>query len=304
MTIAIGIDVGGTKTAIGLIDEQGHIRNKQSLPTDLGISPAQMVARMAAVVQAMLDESSISSSEIAGIGIGAPGPLDTRAGLIDCPPNLPGWQGFALVAELRRHFDVPIRMENDATAAALAEKWLGAAQASEHFAFVTISTGIGAGLYAHGRLLTGASGNAGDAGHIVIDPAAGRCACGQLGCWEWVASGTAIARQATELRGIATTAKEAFELAAAGDALMQPLVERVYRYIGMGCVSLINLLDPELIVLGGGVAQIGEPLFAAVAAYVSAHALGPRGRQTPIVPAGLKTEAGLIGAAALVHVPY
>lgn len=304
MTIAIGIDIGGTKTAIGLIDEQGQLLAKQALPTDLGVSPPQMVARIAAGIQEMIDTSGILSSELIGIGIGAPGPLDTRSGILDCPPNLPGWQGFALVEALRRHFDLPVRMENDATAAALAEKWLGAAQGSEHFAFVTISTGIGAGLYAHGRLLTGSSGNAGDAGHIVIDPAAGRCACGQLGCWEWVASGTAIARQATELRGRATTAKEAFALAAAGDAVMQPLVERVYRYIGMGCVSLINLLDPELIVLGGGVAQSGAPLFAAVSAYVAAHALGPRGRRTAIVPAELKTEAGLIGAAALVHVPY
>ncbi|UJF34947.1 ROK family protein [Paenibacillus hexagrammi] len=304
MKLAIGIDIGGTKTAIGIVDEQGTIAAKHTIKTDLSISPPQMVEQIAAAVKELLHQHSIEDSSILGIGIGAPGPLDPAGGRITCPPNLPGWQDFPLVKELERHLPYPIRMENDATAATLAEKWIGAAKDSHHFVFVTISTGIGSGIYLHGKLLTGASGNAGDAGHMVIDPSAGRCVCGQLGCWEWVASGTAIARQASEFLGRTVTSKEVFDLANEGDQNMVELVDKLYQYIGMGCVSLINILDPDTIVIGGGVSQVGEPLFQAVRSYVSAHALNPGGRHTRIVPAQLQTDAGLVGAAALVHVNY
>ncbi|MNE56475.1 N-acetylmannosamine kinase [compost metagenome] len=205
---------------------------------------------------------------------------------------------------MKRHLPYSIKLENDATAATLAEKWLGAAKDEQHFVFITISTGIGAGIYMHGKLITGASGNAGDVGHFVIDPAAGRCVCGQRGCWEYVASGTAIARQASELLGRSVTSKEAFDLAAAGDPDVKELIDKVFGYIGIGCVTLINTLDPEKIVIGGGVSQVGEPLFQAVQDYVGRYALNPSGRKTPIVPAALQQDAGLIGAAALVHMSY
>jgi glucokinase len=217
---------------------------------------------------------------------------------------LKGWWNFPIVESLQRHFDYKMAFENDATAAALAEKWLGAAKDAEHFVFITISTGIGAGIFSHGKLITGATGNAGDVGHFVIDPSAGTCVCGQQGCWEYVASGTAIARQASELLGREVTSKEVFALAADGHQEMKALVDKVFRYIGVGCVTLINTLDPEKLVIGGGVSQIGEPLFETVREYVSKYALNPSGRSTPIVPAALLQDAGLIGAAALIHVDY
>ncbi|MNN37895.1 N-acetylmannosamine kinase [compost metagenome] len=220
------------------------------------------------------------------------------------PPNLRGWWDFAIVSSLKRHFAVPIHFENDATAAALAEKWLGAAKETENFVYITISTGIGAGIYSHGRLITGATGNAGDVGHFVIDPAAGQCVCGQKGCWEYIASGTAIARQASPLLGRDVTSKEVFDLAAKGHVQMKALVDQVFHYIGIGCVTLINTFDPEILVIGGGVSQVGDPLFDCIRDYVSRHALNPTGRNTPVVPAAMLQDAGLIGAAALVHIPY
>lgn len=304
MNYAIGIDIGGTKTAIGLIDPTGHVLAKTALPTDHTVSPHVMVDRMAAAIKQMMAEHQVAEADILGIGVGAPGPLNTQKGEITAPPNLKGWWNFPIVESLKRHFDYKVAFENDATAAALAEKWLGAAKDAEHFVFITISTGIGAGIFSHGKLLTGATGNAGDVGHFVIDPAAGTCVCGQEGCWEYVASGTAIARQATDILGREVTSKEVFALAAEGDQEMKALVDKVFRYIGVGCVTLINTLDPEKLVIGGGVSQIGEPLFAAVRDYVSKHALNPSGRNTPIVPAALLQEAGLIGAAALIHVDY
>jgi len=303
MNLAVGIDIGGTKVAVGVVDASGRILAKTRLNTDFTVTPQEMVGRIAQSVQNLLIENSVFS-DIIGIGIGAPGPLDPQSGTITCPPNLPGWHDFPLVDELSKLLPYPIRMENDATAATLAEKWIGAAQHSNHFIFLTISTGIGAGIYLHGKLITGATGNAGDAGHFVIDPSAGKCTCGQYGCWEWVASGTAIARQASAIVGSPLSTKEVFDLAQQGNESLQQLIEQAYRYIGIGCVTLINLFDPDMIVIGGGVSQIGQPLFTAVQDYVAHHAFNPSGRNTKIVPAKLLQDAGLIGAAALIHHPY
>ncbi|WP_424766448.1 ROK family protein [Paenibacillus sp. sgz302251] len=296
MSIAVGIDIGGTKVAYGFVDEQGNVIAKGSLKTDLSISPAEMTGRIAEAVKQLAEQNSLSLEAMKGIGVGAPGPLDTRNGKLTCPPNLKSWWGFPVVDALSSYLPLPVKMENDATAAALAEKWLGAAQDSDHFIFITISTGIGAGIYLHGKLITGSTGNAGDAGFLIVDPDGTP--------WEMVASGTAVARQASELLGREVSSKEAFDLAAQGDPQMSELVNRVFKFIGIGCVSLINVLDPNKIVIGGGVSQVGEPLFSAVQQYVSKSALNPSGRETAIVPAQLQQDAGLIGAAALVQVSY
>ncbi|WP_419874509.1 ROK family protein [Candidatus Pristimantibacillus sp. PTI5] len=296
MSIAIGIDIGGTKIAFGFVDEQGVVIAKGSLQTDLSVEPAEMLARVADAVKQLAEQNGLALASLKGVGVGAPGPLNTQKGELTCPPNLKSWWGFPVVDELKQHLPLPIKMENDATAAALAEKWVGAAKDSDHFIFITISTGIGAGIFMHGKLLTGSTGNAGDAGFMLVDQAGTP--------WEVVASGTAVARQATELLGREVTSKEAFELAAQGDPQMSELVNRVFTSIGMGCVSLINILDPNKIVIGGGVSQVGEPLFAAVRDYVSKHALNPSGREAAIVPALLQQDAGLIGAAALIQQAY
>ncbi|WP_054023417.1 ROK family protein [Bacillus sp. FJAT-28004] len=296
MSIAIGIDIGGTKIAFGFVDEQGNVIAKGSLKTDLQIAPADMLAQVADAVKQLAEQNGLSLETLKGVGVGAPGPLNTIKGELTCPPNLKSWWGFPVVETLKSHLPLPIKMENDATAAALAEKWVGAAQDSEHFIFITISTGIGAGIFMHGKLLTGSTGNAGDAGFMIMDQAGTP--------WEVVASGTAVARQATELLGRDVSSKEAFELAAQGDPQMSELVNSVFKTIGMGCVSLINILDPNKIVIGGGVSQVGESLFAAVRDYVSKNALNPSGRETAIVPALLQQDAGLIGAAALIQQAY
>jgi glucokinase len=296
VNIAVGIDIGGTKIAFGFVDEKGAVIAKGSLKTDLTVEPSVMISRVGDAVKELAEQHGLKLASLKGVGVGAPGPLNTQKGELTCPPNLKSWWGFPVVEELKAHLPLPIKMENDATAAALAEKWIGAAQDSEHFIFITISTGIGAGIFMHGKLLTGSTGNAGDAGFMIMDEAGTP--------WEVVASGTAVARQATELLGREVSSKEAFELAAQGDPQMTTLVSRVFTTIGMGCVSLINILDPNKIVIGGGVSQVGEPLFSAVSDYVSKHALNPSGRQTSIVPAQLQQDAGLIGAAALIQQPY
>lgn len=253
---AVGVDIGGTKVAIGIIDAKGCVAASTIIPTNVSILATEMVAQIAEHILRLLDKKGITMEQVAGIGIGAPGPLDAKQGKLICPVNLPSWDDFCVVEELKRKISVPVLLQNDANCAALAENWAGNAQGCEHFIYLTISTGIGAGVVIDKKLVSGYRGNAGEVGHIVIDPAQGRCACGQKGCFEWVASGTAIARRASEVMGTKLTTKEVFALYRKNEPRIVPLIEEAFTYIGMGCVALINLFDPERIVIGGGVAEV------------------------------------------------
>ncbi|WP_077623742.1 ROK family protein [Sediminibacillus massiliensis] len=300
MAYAIGIDIGGTKVALALVDEYGKVREQSKIPTDTSIEPTAMIAKINQEVESLLKQAAVSLEDMDGIGIGSPGPLDSKNGMISCPPNLQNWRDVDIVAQVKNHFGLPVILENDANAAAMAEKWLGAAKENDNFAYVTISTGIGAGLFADGKLLGGARGNAGDIGHTVVDPAYGRCPCGQYGCLEFIASGTAIGKRGSEIAGKPLTTEQVFDLYHQRDEKIQTYIEDVFQKIGIALVSLINTFDPEKIVLGGGVSKVGEPLFSAVRAYVSQYALNPAGRNTEIVPAELDQNAGVVGAAGLV----
>ncbi len=298
MRYAIGIDIGGTKIAMGVVDELGNVLASQEFKNEVSKDPRDAVKQTSESISCMIDKSRIEG-DFLGIGIGAPGPLNPNEGSLICPPNLPKWWDFNIVEEFRCYFSNPIRMENDASVAALAEKWVGAGKDYEQLIYLTISTGIGAGIIINGRLYTGSTGNAGDVGHMVIDASAGICSCGQAGCFEWVASGTALARQGTELLGSPVTPEEVLQLAKNGDRQLQLLIDRLFLYIGSGCVSLINTFDPQLVIIGGGISQIGTPLFKAVNGYVQKYALNPSGRTIQVKPAQLKRNSGIVGAAAL-----
>ncbi|APC49649.1 transcriptional regulator [Virgibacillus halodenitrificans] len=299
MRYAVGIDIGGTKVAMGVVDEAGSMLAHHVIPMDLSIQPEGMLERICEEVTMLVARSGITWGSILGVGIGAPGPLDIKKGEINCPPNLPSWLDISIVDYMENHFSKPIILENDANAAALAEKWLGAAKGEDHFIYLTISTGIGAGIFCDGKLLHGHKGNAGDIGHGVMDPSFGPCACGQIGCLESIASGTAIAKRGSAIMGEELTAKEIFDLYFNGNTKIFLFIQRVFDVIGAACVSLINTFDAEKIVIGGGVTQVGEALFEHVQSYVSSYALNPSGRETKVVPAGLAQHAGVIGAAAL-----
>ncbi|WP_226038498.1 ROK family protein [Aquibacillus saliphilus] len=299
MEYSIGVDIGGTKVAIAIVDHHGVVVGQTVIPTDLSIKPEKMITIINETIAKLIKDNSITSEYVKGIGIGAPGPLNSKDGIISCPPNLSNWIDIPIVEQVQEYFSFPVILENDANAAALAEKWLGAAQENNNFAYVTISTGIGAGLFVDGKLLGGSRGNAGDIGHTVVDPSYGQCPCGQFGCLEFIASGTAIARRGSEIAGKQLSTKQVFDLYNQDHKEIKAYVEDVFRIIGVACVSLINTIDPEKIVIGGGVSKVGAPLFDAVRTYVSQYALNPGGRKTEIVPAVLDQNAGVIGAAAL-----
>lgn len=298
MSYAIGIDIGGTKIAIAIVSHNGDILAEDKLLTDLLIEPEKMIEQAIKATDQLLANNNLILNDLIGIGIGAPGPLNSKTGMITNPPNLSNWINIPIVKHVQAHYPIPVRLENDANAAALAEKWIGAAQANQDFVYLTISTGIGAGIYANGQLITGARGNAGDFGHTVIDPSYGQCNCGQFGCLEHIASGTAIAKKGSEIAGEVLSTAEVFSRYQQ-DPNLTLYLDDVFRILGTACVTLINTFDPEKIVIGGGVANVGDVLFNGMKHYVSRYALNPDGRNTEIVSAKLEQHAGVIGAAAL-----
>lgn len=294
---SIGVDLGGTKILTGLIRETGEIVRTVERETRAERGVESVISAMISSIVEV--KGDVPVTDISGIGIGAPGPLDSKRGLVLSPPNLPGWTRVPLRQHIGNHFGVPAFLENDANAAALAEFKFGAGQGAQNMIYVTVSTGIGAGLILNGKLYGGAGGYAGEVGHIVVKADGPHCICGNRGCLESLSSGTAIAARAEEVFGRPCTAKEVAELAIAGDSEATALLDEAFYYLGQGFVSLVNLFNPSKIVVGGGVSQIGDMLFDKVRQVVKQHAFSAPGRMVEIVPARLGAQSGMIGGAVL-----
>jgi glucokinase len=291
--VTVGIDLGGTKLAGCLMDAEGQVLREATVPTQAWEGPEAVLGRMRALIGDML--AGVPADQVAGVGIGSPGPLDYRQGLILSPPNLPGWDRIPLRDAMASAFSLPVFLDNDANAAALAEHRAGAGLGADRMVYVTVSTGIGAGLVIDGQIYRGETGSAGEFGHISVNAWGEPCACGNVGCLENYASGTALARRAEEEFGTPMSAEEVMRRGLGGDARARRIVDEAFHALGIGLVNLVNLINPKRIVIGGGVSQAGAPMFTALRDIVGRHtALG-----VEICPAALGTRAGMIGAALL-----
>jgi glucokinase len=267
----LGIDIGGTKCAVALGRSDGKIIARKAIPTEVDrLSPQEVLERLAAIARELLTAAKDQTPPI-GAGVSCGGPLDTRAGVIHSPPNMPEWKAVPVRAFFEKALKLPVRVENDANATALAEWKYGAGKGTRNFVFLTMGTGIGGGLILNGQLFRGADGAAGELGHVTVDDNGPPHNCGMVGCIEVMASGTAIARMAHEAvaagrsemlaRAAATgelTAREVGAAAEAGDAVAQEILMRAAHYLGVGLAGYVNIFNPEVIVLGGGVTRIGR----------------------------------------------
>ncbi len=304
-----GVDIGGTKIAVGIGNTEGKILRETRFPTEEVPRGEDGLNRIAAVVRALCAEGgsgpNINLSDVAAVGIGSPGPLDR--GTLLKTANLPGWEGVNLAVGLKTRLGIPCRVENDATAAGMGEWMFGAGRGTSNMAYVTVSTGIGSGIIANGQLYSGARGNAGELGHVVLVPDGPLCHCGNRGCLETLASGTALARIATErrhespyLQSLGTIeAPAVFSGAQGGDAVCREIIADMTRYLGQGLSLLINLLNPERIVLGGGVMANGDRVLPLIQEHTEAYSMGAMYRTSEIVLAGLGQDSGLSGALAV-----
>lgn len=306
--LAVGVDVGGTKLAAGLVGADGSLvaRTRRDTPPEGGGAAAAAIAAAA--------EELITAHAAAGIpvGVGAAGLVD-GAGTVRYAPNIPGWAGFPLAAALRERLDTPVRVDNDVNVAAWAEHRIGAGADLDDLVLLAVGTGIGGGLVLGGRLQRGATGLAGEYGHIVVAEGGPRCSCGNHGCLEAMASGTAIARLAVQARHEgripgdsplageeALTGKAVTVAAHRGDAAAREVLAEAGRWLGVGIAGLVNALDPSLVVLGGGAMEAGELLLAPAREHAEARVVGAAHRTLPpIVRAQLVDEAGVVGAGLL-----
>ncbi|MBT9177238.1 MAG: Glucokinase [Firmicutes bacterium] len=307
----LGLDVGGTKIAAAVVNKQGTTLSSLRTLTHESEGADAVLRRIFALLDDVLAHAQLTSSQISGLGVGVPGAVDEATGSIHTMVNLTGWSGFPLRQRLVARYHVPVFLGNDANAAALGEYMFGNGAGTRHLLYITASTGIGGGIVVDGNLLVGASGAAGEVGHMILEPHGQPCNCGNRGCWETISSGTAIAKSAAQkIRGGEESsillftdieniqAEHVFQARNMGDSLATEVTDRAFYFLGLGITNLVNALNPERVVIGGGVAQIGEPLFTTVENMVRQSAYGPA-KCVRILPALLGAETGVIGAAAL-----
>jgi len=314
----LGVDIGGTKTATGIISTGGRLERKLVVPTlaDMGLD--RSLDQVYRAVEGLLKGSRIDMKKIEGIGVCAPGPLDPFKGIVHNPPNLPGWKDVPLVSLIRKKFRKRTKLENDANAAGMAEVIWGAARGYKHVFYVTVSTGIGTAIIINGRIFHGKNGMAGEAGHATInyDGEDAECNCGNTGCIEALASGSyTVKRLLKKLKKnpgiktdiIDTAGGEADKVTMAtlgkaarkGDKLALETISEQGRLLGIWLGSMINILDPEIIVIGGGVSLLGNLLFGEIRRSLLSHTINIYAAKTPVVRAKLKKDVGIFGAASI-----
>lgn len=307
-----GIDLGGTKINTILMTNEGKIISTYTLPTLAHEGPEKVIQRMKETVYKVLKDAEINISDLEGIGVASSGPLDAKKGIVLNPPNLPGWIDIPLVKILEDEFKRPIKLQNDANCAALAEYFFGAGKGTKNFVYITVSTGIGGGAIVDGKLYDGANSNAAEFGHASINFDGERCHCGNYGCFEMYASGTALAKFAegeiekgrgSVIRDIAKdgkiTARDVFEGYKMGDNLARELIEREAFYLGVGIANIIMNYNPEVIAVGGGVSNGFDILYPIMIKTVEERCYKASFKACKIVKAELGQNSGAIGAAVL-----
>lgn len=287
----LAIDIGGTKLAAALVDDDGAVLRRDRTAT----VPADPWPTFLAMLDRLLDGAAVD-----GVGVGCGGPMRWPSGEVS-PLNIPGWRDFPLRARLADRFGGrPVRVHNDAVAFAAGEHWKGAGRGVDDMIGMVVSTGVGGGLVLGGRLVDGASGNAGHIGHVVADPDGPDCACGGRGCLEAIARGPATVAWARERGSVASDGPALARLAAAGDQVATAALARSGRAVGSVVGSVAALLDVRIVVVGGGLAQSGPALWGPLQEAFDQQARLPYLAGARVVPAGLGGDAGLVGAAALV----
>jgi glucokinase len=302
----VGIDVGGTNLRVALGDETGEVVDKRHRDTHPAARAEEGIEALAEMMGELARDHGLEMDDVGSAGVGVPGPTDPAKGILFDPPHLPGWHNAPVASLLEAATGVPTHLENDAHLAAYGEFHKGAGRGSRHLVFVTISTGIGAGIVIDRKLYSGAGGSAGEVGHVVIDPGGPVCSCGRRGHLEALASGTSMARiageriaagEASALSQLGSiTAKDLGLAAAEGDALALSVLADAGRLLGLSLGGLLNILDPEVLVLGGGVIQIGPPLLDSLYAAIKEQAFETTYSHVRIAIAGLGQDAGLVGA--------
>jgi glucokinase len=317
---SIGVDVGGTKVAAGVVDAAGEIQTQSRKPMVANGAAAAGLASVTSAIDSLTAMNGNGTGKLLGIGICSPGPLDPASGVVINPPNLPCWRNFPIAAEVANIYNVPVRVDNDGNAAALAETLWGAGRGYKNVFYTCIGTGIGTGIVLDGQIYHGHTGAAAEGGHCSIDYRGPRCACGKPGCIEVYASGPSIARRARaqlvaepgsksamlELAGgdvEAVTTSIVGQAYAAGDAIAKEILVETVELLTFWLSNIVDLLDPDVLIVGGGVATMLQPFFGEIRERLPRLSVNPRACEIPLVPACYGEDSGIAGGAALSTLP-
>jgi glucokinase len=308
-----GTDLGGTKIFSVVADADGNILGEDRRQTEPERGVESVIERIAASVRDASDRAGAVAKDLIAVGISTPGPCDPQRGVVTNAPNLAGWRDVPLLALVQEALALPAVMENDANAAAYGELCFGAGRGLKHLVYVTLGTGIGGGIIVDGKIYEGASGAAGEVGHLILDPDGPPCNCGSRGCLEALSAGPAIAR-AAEVEAAAgrseslaqlvgdgvLTAELVHRAAQDGDAAARGVIERAGRFLGLGLAGLLNVFNPQALVLGGGLVALGDLYLGRAIETARHHAFDQVVQDVMITTAKLGEHAGALGAAALV----
>lgn len=312
--LILGIDLGGTKILTAVASATGKLLASEQVITPAEQGPETVIEAIVAAADRTLGQAGIAAAQLSAVGVGAAGISNPDTGVIFSSPNLPGWQDVPLRDIIERRLGIKTYLGNDANAAALGELYFGAGRGARHLIYVTVSTGIGGGIIIDGKLYTGTGGTAGEVGHMTIADNGPLCTCGNTGCWEVLASGTALAKEAQRRlkEGAKTsileqaggdikqiTAQVIHAAAQEGDVLAGELIAQTGYYVGVGLVNLVNIFNPELIIIGGGLSRMGDRLLKPAIKVVAERAFKPAYQAVRFTTAQLEGNSGVLGAVAL-----
>lgn len=314
--LLVGVDIGGTKVTAGLVDRDGKIKSHVRTPMVANREAKDGLAAVVSCIDQLFANPPDTRSLIRAIGVCAPGPLDPNTGVVINPPNLPCWRNFPLAAEIEKAYGVPVKIENDANAAVLAEAHWGAGRGYRHIFFASIGTGIGTGIVFDGRIYNGRTGAAAEGGHMSIDYRGPRCGCGKPGCIEILAAGPAIARRARArlksepncspilleaARGNidAVTSEMIGKAYGAGDLIAKQVLQETVDLLSLWLGNIVDLLEPDVLIIGGGVADMISPFFGDIVDGLVKYCINSRCREIPLLGAHYGEDAGIAGGAAL-----
>ncbi|MFC1905509.1 ROK family protein [Chloroflexota bacterium] len=312
----LAIDLGGTKTRLALVQPGGRVLSSRNYITHASEGPEAIIRRIVSGICDIVGKANLRMEELQGIIIASAGVLDVKKGIVTASPSLPGWRNIPLKNLLEKRLSVNVNLINDASAAAYGEYRLGSGRGFNSLVYLTVSTGIGGGIIIDGELYTGADGCAGEIGHMIIEANGPQCNCGSHGCLEVLASGTAIAREAQE-RVVQGDSSSLIELAGGevdditaevvtlaakrGDILACEVINMAAYYLGVGITNVVNIFNPEVVIIGGGVSKMGEMLLKPTRRVVKKKAFKLPARTVQIVRSRLGDKAGILGAALFIN---
>ncbi|QTA37286.1 ROK family protein [Thermosipho ferrireducens] len=302
----VGVDLGGTFVKVGLVDSlNGKIKRKTEIETQVTSGKDSVLKRIAEAIQKIT-----AGENYIAVGIGSPGSIDKKRGIVRFSPNFPDWNNYPLGPELSRILNKSVFIENDANSFVLGEKWFGAGQGYEHIVALTLGTGVGGGVISHNILITGSNGIGGELGHVIINPQGPLCGCGNHGCLEAYASATGIIRMAKEKRkkfpdseifkANEITAKSVFDAAKNGDRLANKIINEVVEALAIGITGFIHTFNPSVIIIGGGISRAGDILFKPLRERVEELVMPSFKNSYKILQSPLVENAGILGAASIV----